>query len=70
MTMNYDAMFQELKQQILDDGAADAQTKAMVLIGINLLEQTLRDVRRSADALERMADQEAKILALLEQRAK
>jgi hypothetical protein len=69
MVMNYDAMFQELKQQILDDGAADAQTKAMILIGIGLLEQMLRDIRRSADALERMTEIDTNILALLERRA-
>jgi hypothetical protein len=69
MTMNCDAMFQELKQQILDDGAADAQTKALSLIGIGLLEQMLRDIRRSADALERMTEIDANILALLERRA-
>jgi hypothetical protein len=69
MTMNYDAMFQELKQRILDDGAADAQTKALSLIGIGLLEQMLRDIRRSADALERMTEIDTNILALLERRA-
>lgn len=63
----HEMMFQELREQVLNDAAADPQTKGMILVGMTLLEHTLHDLRRSADALERMAEIEAKILDLLKE---
>lgn len=64
----HEAMFQELREQVANDGAADDQTKAMIIIGLSLLEQTLSDLRRSADALERLADCTDRIRLTLENR--
>lgn len=54
--IDVEAMFQELRDQVMADAAADPQTKGMVLVGIALLENLLSDLHRSADALERIAD--------------